>query len=335
MDFPPRQCLAQLPTPLVPLRRLQAQSGGPVIWIKRDDLTGCALSGNKVRKLEFLFAQAIADGCGAVITCGGIQSNHCRATAIAAAQLGLKCHLILRGRQDSDKIPEGNLLLDELAGASIGFHSVKDYFNSLDDLFQQQIERYAKQGIKSRAIPTGGSDGVGVWGYINCYSELLRDFTHHEIEPHSIVCATGSGGTQAGLTAGAAVSGNQHKIIGINVCDDEKYFLEKIARDISEWKDLYPENVPAELSDFRINVIDGYVGDGYGEASDEVIKCIKSLATLEGVILDPVYTGKAFHGLLSEIERGRFSGQKDIVFIHTGGIFGIYPFADRFQPGLL
>ncbi len=327
--FPPRVELAQRPTPLTPLRRLQAQTGGPLIWLKRDDMSGCTLSGNKVRKLEFILARAIDEGCGAVITCGGLQSNHCRATALAAAQLGLQCHLILRGLQPRGTAPVGNLLLDELAGASIGFHSLKEYFSERDRLFDAQVERYRERGIKALAIPTGGSDGVGAWGYIGAYQELLNDFQQHRISPRYIVTATGSGGTQAGLTLGAAFNQNRHEIIGINVCDDEAYFVKKIGEDIRQWQALYGNKLNSKPDAFSINIIDGYVGEGYAKAGPEIFQTIRNLARLEGVVLDPVYTGKAFTGLLKEIDSGRFAVQSDIVFIHTGGVFGLFPYAEQ------
>jgi len=330
VTFPERIKLAQLPTPLQPLRRLQKVTGGPLVWLKRDDLTGSTLTGNKVRKLEFIVARAVAAGCKALITCGGIQSNHCRATALVAAQLGLQCHLILRGEHDENATSEGNLLLDQLCNASISFHSPRNYFKNIDQLFDTKIKEFAGNGVKALAIPTGGSDGVGVWGYIGACEELFNDFSKHDIQPDAIVCATGSGGTQAGLTVGAKLYGLNANVYGINVCDDEAWFVRKVSNDISQWTNLYPEAArQSEIANTDVRVIDGYVGDGYGKASSEVLDTIRQLATLEGVVLDPVYSGKAFNALLSEIKKGRFSKSKDICFIHTGGIFGLFPFADR------
>lgn len=335
MEIPQCISLAQLPTPLQPLYRLQQQTGGPLIWLKRDDMTGASLSGNKVRKLEFLLAKAISEGFNAVITCGGIQSNHCRATAIAAAQLGLKCHLILRGLPEENTIAEGNQFLDKIVGASISYHSVSDYVKSLDSLFQQSVNDFAKRNIKALAIPTGGSNGVGVWGYIEAFNEISNDCLTQKIDPSAIVCATGSGGTQAGLVVGAALAesltGKCIDIFGINVCDNEAWFINKINQDIAQWRELYPESASKMSSQPRINIIDGYVGEGYAKASQDIYKTIEMLGSLEGVILDPVYTGKAFDGMLKEIKAGRFNGQKDIVFIHTGGIFGLFPFAGNFS----
>ena len=334
MELPVRLSLAQLPTPLQPLRRLQEEQGGPLIWLKRDDLTGTALSGNKVRKLEFLAAKAVDEGYGALVTCGGTQSNHCRATALVAAQLGLKCHLILRddgeARSDADKPLEmaGNRLLDALSGAKVSIHRPSEYFSQQDQLFEQTIDNFDAQGIKALAIPTGGSDGTGVWGYFNACAELKEDFEKHQISPQAIVTATGSGGTQAGLTAGAEYYQLGCPVYGINVCDDERWFLNKVRSDLDEWSESYlTREDKVWVPKLEIKVIDGYVGDGYGRINDSVVETIQILARSEGILLDPVYTGKAFTGLMDQIKQGNFDSGQDLVFIHTGGIFGLFPYA--------
>ena len=327
LQYPRRLSLARTPTPLQYLERASAQWGaGKRLWIKRDDLTGSTLSGNKVRKLEFIAAHALDNGYDTLITCGGLQSNHCRATALVGAQLGLQVHLLLRGREPASS--EGNYLLDQLAGANISCYNAKQYFGELDALFEQWQAHYAQQGRKALAIPTGGSDGIGVWGYIAACEELASDFEAAGIHAANIVCASGSGGTQAGLTVGTALSGLPATVWAVNVCDDEQYFVDKIAADIADWRARYPE-VPAVNAQAR--VLDGYVGAGYGKASPEVFALIHDLARLEGVVLDPVYTGKAFHGMLRELERGRFDGCDDLVFVHTGGIFGVFPQAGGFN----
>lgn len=319
--YPRKTDLAQTPTPLQYLERASQQWGnGHRLWVKRDDLTGCTMSGNKVRKLEFITAYAIDHGYDTLITCGGLQSNHCRATAFAGAQLGLQVHLLLRGEQPLDK--DGNLLLDYLAGAAVSCYPVKQYVQEIDQLFSGWQQHYAAQGRKALAVPTGGSDGIGVWGYIAACEELARDFESADIERAHIVTATGSGGTQAGLTLGVALHQLPATVWGVNVCDDEQYFLNKVKHDAADWRQRYP-GVPAV--DFEPRVLDGYVGQGYGVASPEIFKLIAELAQLEGLVLDPVYTGKAFAGLLAEIAAGRFEGCRDIVFIHTGGIFGLFP----------
>ena len=326
--YPARLTLAQLPTPLQSLQRLSEELGGEHrLWIKRDDLTGAALSGNKLRKLEFVTAAAQAAGCDTLITCGGVQSNHCRATALVGAQLGLKVHLILRG--EAAEVPDGNLLLDYLAGAVVSCYPRRQFTAELELLYQHWREHYEKLGHKVFCIPVGASDGIGIWGYIAAAEELASDFRTAGIERAQVVCASGSGGTQAGLTLGAALHRVPMDVFGINVCEDEAWFLNKVASDVADWQRRY--SVDLQVPQLKIQVIDGHVGPGYGRAEPPVYETIQRLASLEGVILDPVYTGKAFHGLLQELARGRFAGCRDIVFIHTGGIFGVFPQRAHFQ----
>ncbi|HUH36940.1 MAG TPA: D-cysteine desulfhydrase family protein [Spongiibacteraceae bacterium] len=319
--YPERLSLAHTPTPLQPLDRLSRELGGPRIWLKRDDLTGATLTGNKIRKLEFSLAQALAEGCDAVITCGGLQSNHCRATALLCAQLGLRCHLILRGKPDGPA--DGNLLLDQLAGASISYREPAEYRQRLPELFDETQQWYARQGLRAFAIPTGASDGIGVWGYVAASEELGRDFAAQGISPAHILCATGSGGTQAGLVAGNQLFDLGAQVWGVNVCDDEAWFQRKVREDLVDWNTRYSLQLPVE--DWPIGVIDGYVGPGYGRADRAVFDTIRRLAEREGVVLDPVYTGKAMRGLIDQLRQGRFRGADDIVFIHTGGVFGLFP----------
>jgi D-cysteine desulfhydrase len=319
--YPRKIDLAHTPTPLQFLERASHKWGrGHRLWVKRDDLTGCALSGNKVRKLEFITAHAIDNGYDTLLTCGGLQSNHCRATALAGAQLGLRVHLLLRGVEPSDR--EGNLLLDHLAGAVVSCYPVKQYVSELDDLFRHWQEHYAAQGRKALVVPTGGSDGIGAWGYIAACEELAKDFESAGIAQAHIVTATGSGGTQTGLTLGVALHDLPATVWGVNVCDDEKYFMNKVASDAAQWRQRYPD-VPAV--DIAPRVLDGHVGQGYAIASPAIFELIGELCRLEGLVLDPVYTGKAFAGMLAELAAGRFEGCRDIVFMHTGGIFGLFP----------
>ena len=336
LNYPDRLALAQLPTPLQPLDRLSAQFSGPRIWVKRDDLTDCALSGNKIRKLEFTLARALAEGCDTLITCGGVQSNHCRATAILGARLGLKVHLILRDEElrdkelDSDQpatAPDGNLLLDYLAGAEISIYPKAEFQARQRELFEHWSQHYAAEGRKAYLIPTGASDGTGIWGYVRCVEELICDFKHAEIQPSHIIHATGSGGTQAGLSLGCALHQLDAQVLGIAVCDNAAYFQRKVMTDIGDWQSRYKvSSLPESLS---VQVNDDFIGPGYSKAGPEVFATIKKVAVLEGLLLDPVYTGKAFHGMLTLIEQGYFTEASDIVFIHTGGLFGL--FAQREQ----
>ena len=317
--YPDKLALAQTPTPFYLLERLSAELAGPRIWIKRDDLTGSATSGNKIRKLEFLLADALAQGCDTLITSGGVQSNHCRAVAILGAQLGLKVHLLLR----SDREPQlvGNLLLDKLAGATISHYSVGE-FKRLDSLFQHWRDHYQQQGRNPYSIPTGGSNGTGLWGYASMAGELAEDFSRHHIAPEAIVHATGSGGTQAGLMLGCYLQGIDSVVRGYAVCDDSDYFAGKISADLRDWKKRYSSDIAIEA--LVADTCDNYIGPGYGQAGPEIFQLIKRIAASEGILLDPVYTGKAFYGLIEDIKKGHFAKDGDVVFVHTGGLFGLF-----------
>ena len=316
--------IARLPTPLEALDRLSEELRGPRIWIKRDDLTDTIASGNKLRKLEFTLARALSEGADLLITCGGLQSNHCRSTAMAAAKLGLKCHLILRGSPPVEA--DGNLLLDRILGAGISYVSSETYQN-IDKCIADVERQYP--GLNPYFIPVGASDETGLWGYIECCAELKTDFVNNDIEPQYIVCATGSGGTQGGLIIGSALYGLPSEIIAFNVCDDEAYFRNKITTDFRLWEERY--DTPIGTGDLSINVIEGYVGPGYARATKPVFDTISRVAKLEGIILDPVYTGKAFDAMLQEIKKGYFVDATDVVFIHTGGVYGNFPQRAQFD----
>jgi len=318
--MPSKLQLARTPTPFYCLERLSA-SLGTRIWIKRDDLTECAASGNKIRKLEFVLARAVETGCDTLITLGGLQSNHCRATALLGARLGLKVHLLLRDEGNYSALPEGNLLLDYLAGAEISIVPKKQYVDNQQVLIADIADKCRAQGGKPWVIPVGASDGHGVWGYINCARELTEDFDHHRIRPQMLFHATGSGGTQAGLSAGASIYQLPCRVVGMAVCDDAQYFINKVKADLRHWSQLYQPNIDHEKIAVEVN--DNYIGPGYAQATPEVFETIRWLAREEGLILDPVYTGKAFHGMVAEIRSGRLNHCQDIVFIHTGGIFGL------------
>lgn len=325
ISLPTQLRLAQTPTPLQRLSRVSAEVGVN-LWVKRDDLTGCSLSGNKVRKLEFTLAHVLEQGCDTVITCGGLQSNHCRATALLGAQLGLKVVLILRGEQEGEA--DGNLLLDYLAGAEIHTYPVREYAHGLNQLLQETAEQQRRDGRNPFIIPTGASDGIGIWGYIAATQELETDFCRERIAPSHIVVATGSGGTQAGLTLGAHILGWQTQVIGMAVCDDEAYFQAKVRADMRDWARRYEPQLTdagADVEQCQIYVNDRYIGPGYANAPHEVFETIAWLARTEGLVLDPVYTGKAFHGLIEELKAGRLDQARDVVFVHTGGIFGNFP----------
>lgn len=331
MKYPSRLQLANLPTPLTKLEKFKVEGSDVQLWVKRDELTGTEVSGNKIRKLEFTIAYALDEGCDTLITCGGIQSNHCRATAILGARLGLKVHLILRGEKPEH--PEGNLLMDLLAGADISYLPPGKWRTHVD-LARELQAQYLQSGAKAHFIPTGASDEIGLWGYIAASEELQEDFVALGMEPDYIVMATGSGGTQGGLLVGSKLFDLPGKVVAFNVCDDAKYFEDKIIEDVTLWKQRY--KMEFDEGDLDIHTIEGYVGPGYGIADQEVFNTIAELAQSEGLFMDPVYTGKAFHGMVTEIqkgEKGQFSGASDIVFVHTGGLFGVFPQQENFRFG--
>jgi D-cysteine desulfhydrase len=327
MKFPESINLANLPTKIEKLDRLTTLLGGPNIFIKRDDQTGTEVSGNKVRKLEFSVKEAIDKGCDTLITCGGIQSNHARATAAVAAKLGLKSCLVLRGTEESTV--DGNYFLDRLLGADIRFISVEDYRDKRLQIMNCIKEELEGKGFRPYIIPEGASNGIGCFGYFKAIEEILQQEKEMGIHFDAIVSAVGSGGTYAGQFLGNKVLSNDADIYGVNVCDDEQYFKNRVYDIIHE--NLNYLNLELNFSKEEINIIDGYVGRGYALSSPEEIEFIHSLAKLEGIILDPVYTGKAMYGLVQEIKKSRFKDYKNILFIHTGGLFGLFPQKDLFR----
>ena len=299
---------------------------GKRIWIKRDDLTGSVLSGNKVRKLEFIAAYALDNDYATLVTCGGVQSNHCRATALVAARLGLGCHLVLRSDDDSTALT-GNFLLDQLAGASFEILPAKGWGRNLQSRYESLVAEFESSGKKPLMIPTGGSDSLGIWGYIAAAEELQSDLIANHIDRVAVTLATGSAGTQTGLTAGAALFGLPFEVIGYAVCDDQHWFNARVQADwresVARWEQL-PDLPLAPVTR------DHSVGPGYGKATPDVYELIAELTRLEGVVLDPVYTAKAFKGVIEDIEGGFYDAVDDIVFIHTGGVFGIFSHSDAF-----
>ena len=333
IPYPPRLDLANTPTPLKPVKRL-GEKLGVELYIKRDDLTGAGLSGNKIRKLEFVLADALDCGADTVLTCGGAQSNHARATAIAAAMLGLRCRLILRTPDPSNPPPlEGNILLDRLVGSEIFWITPEEY-KRRDEIFEREAAALLKSGQNPYIIPEGASNALGAWGYIRATEELaneLANLTDGTDRPTTIINATGSGGTSAGLILGTHMLGMNAQVVSINVCDDRDYFVQVIGDICENAISNYQLDLPFSR-ERDIEIIDGYVGRGYALSRPEELALLRDVARTEGVFLDPVYTGKAFFGMTQELSRdpNRFGDR--IVFIHTGGIFGLFPKANEFAP---
>jgi D-cysteine desulfhydrase len=331
LNYPAHLEIARKGTPLQKMQRLSEELGVE-IFFKRDDLTGCELSGNKIRKLEFLLADARARGADTVITCGGAQSNHCRATALAAASVGLSSSLLLR-TEDPTNPPSshGNILLNRMAGAELIWITPAEY-KDRHNRFELEKERLRGLGKVAYIIPEGGSNQLGSWGYVRAMEEIKNDLNSvgaKDFSKITVLSATGSGGTTAGLLLGARLLDLDLRVTGVNVCDDQNYFVTEIGRICQGFIKDYAVDITIKSPD--IDIVDGYVGRGYALSRQEELKAIYDLARLEGVILDPVYTGKAFYGMVSEIRKNRSVFGKQIVFVHTGGIFGLFPVADKFE----
>ena len=297
------------------------------VYIKRDDQTGTEFSGNKIRKLEYSINEAINNECDTLITCGGIQSNHARATAAAGIKLGLKSVLVLR----SDEKPEleGNYLIDKIMGADVRIISSEDYRERRQEIMENILKELEAKGRKGYIIPEGASNGIGTFGYLACFNEILEQEKEHGIVFDTIVTAIGSGGTFAGLYLGNKLTNSGKKIVGINVCDTAEYFKERVSEILEEVKTYIPDT-EFEISKDDMCIIDGYVGDGYAVSRTEELDFICDFAEAEGIVLDPVYTGKAMRGLYTEIKKGTFKDSKNILFIHTGGLFGLFSKRDQF-----
>ncbi len=326
------------PTPLVRRATLDGLLGVK-LWIKRDDATSGAESGNKIRKLEFLLADAIARGSDTVLTCGGIQSNHARATAITCAQLGLKCILFLRDAKASgdpsrvakrDELPSGgNVMLDRLAGAEI--HLVtRDEYAQRGAVMESESQRIARAGGKPYVIPEGGSNGLGSLGYVEAMREVRAQLDMGLADSRAafdeVVHACGSGGTAAGVVLGAARFDVAKRVRAVAVCDDAAYFSRVIDRIVGEAR-----SYDGELDARTPLVVDeSSRGPSYGVMSDEQRELLARVARASGTILDPVYTGKAMHALLQAVTRGEIAKGARVLFLHTGGLPGLLAQADVF-----
>ena len=320
---------AHLPTALEPLPRLSKTLGGPEIWVKRDDCTGLATGGNKTRKLEFLIADAQAQGADIVITGGALQSNHARQTAAAAAKVGLKCLLLLENGLDSQDplyLRNGNMLLHRLHGAEIQEVPADSNFNALLD---NAVSGYAKNNIKAYAIPIGGSNAIGALGYVDCALELATQAKEMDISFDHLVMATGSTGTQAGLIAGLKLTDLNLSVHGMCVSstkDEKETKVRALTLDILK---LIKSDIQLDENDVIAN--SDYVGEGYAIPAPSTIEAVKLLAENEGILLDPVYTGKAMAGLIDYVRKGIFREDERIIFLHTGGPVALFAYANEFS----
>lgn len=328
----PRVRLGHFPTPLEPMERLSALLGGPTLWMKRDDCTGLATGGNKTRKLEFLMAEALDQGADTVITQGATQSNHARQTAAAAAKLGLACHLLLEDRTGSNDPAytlNGNVLLDRLHGASV---SARPGGADMNAEMEALAERLRAEGRKPYVIPGGGSNPVGALGYVNAALELLNQAGEMGLVIDHVVHGTGSAGTQAGLVTGLAALNSGIPVLGVGVRaprDRQEAMVFTLAERTADFMGL-----PGVVKREQVVANCDYVGPGYGLPTEAMVEAVTLLAQTEGVLLDPVYSGKAMSGLIDLIRKGRFAKTDNVVFLHTGGSAALFGYPESFAlPG--
>ena len=344
--LPKRLSYSLAPTPIHKLHRLSAEAGVN-IFVKRDDLTGFLMGGNKIRKLDYLFAEAEEQGATAVISCGGVQSNHCRAVAAVAAQRGLACVLILRGERPEEL--KANLLLDYLMGAEVIYVTDAEYEQR--EAYRLRIEEeFRNRGGKAYYIPEGGSNPLGTLGYVEVWGELSaqcgqKDPSYGDEIParfDSVVVANGSGGTQCGLVLGRILEQNAKpgegaameptRVVGVNVCYDKKETF-NIVKDLL-WKTMVQRKLGLSFLASDIELLDGFIGEGYALNTPEEFKFFAKVARTEGLLLDPTYSGKAFLGLFKTLQRDKNYFGKNILFIHTGGAFGNFKYSKEWNDAL-
>ena len=320
----PRLALARLPTPIEPLPRLSAHLGGPRLYVKRDDLTGLGLGGNKLRKLEFILGEAQAQGADTVLTVGALQSNHARQTAAACARLGFGCELILRRSSHATEayLNGGNVLLDRLFGARL---HVLEAHESREDCMAARAAALRGEGMKPYCIPVGGSCALGNLGYVACAEEILSQSREMVVSFAAVVTATGSGGTQGGLVAGMKLLGGV-PVIGIAVEGTRREQEALASRQAGATLQLLDHAI--QDIDEAVTVLHDYVGPGYARPTEAMREALSLAARFEGLVLDPVYTGKAFAGFVALARSGRYDRKQALLFLHTGGAPGLFGYPE-------
>ena len=319
----PKASLGYFPTPLIELTRLSKTLGGPKIYMKRDDNTGLALGGNKTRKLKYIIGDALAKGADTVITAGAIQSNHCRQTAGAAASLGLECHLVLGGEEPEQ--PQGNLLLDKVYGCHIHWTGENRKGEDIPAL----VAQLKAEGKKPYVIPYGGSNELGAIAFIEAYKELNAQREALKVDFSHIIFASSSGATHAGLMLGNKMLETYSQIVGINIDKgemDKVPFDEHIVSLANSTAQLIAADYQFTADDLILN--SDYVGDGYGVIGELEKEAIALTAQNEGILLDPVYTGRAMGGLIDMIRTGQIKATDNVLFWHTGGAPALFAYAD-------
>ncbi len=311
-----KQSLGHFPTPLEPLFNLSRALAGPQIFVKRDDCTGLASGGNKTRKLEYLLGQALHQKADTLVTVGAVQSNHVRQTIAAAAKVGLRCEVLLlrEVKRDQDYETNGNILLDRLMGATLHYCETSDDLNADGQRLADDLDR---SGAKTFFIPAGGSNPIGSLGYVACARELVDQVMTEKLKIAGIFHATGSQGTQAGLLLGLALINNSTPVQGITVSRPGAQQVPLVLRLIRQTEHLL--GCPATVDDKQVLCDGGYYEPGYGQPNAAMIEAVEICARLEGLFLDPVYSGKAMAGLIDHIRRGRYTANDTVIFLHTGG----------------
>lgn len=318
----PKRTLGFFPTPVVELAALSRHLAGPRILMKRDDQTGLAFGGNKTRKLEYLIGEAIAEGADVIVTGGAAQSNHCRQTAAAAAACGLPCHLALGG-EPPERL-NGNLLLDSLLGAKIhwcGEHRKGEDIPVICDDLQQQ-------GLQPYVIPYGGSNVTGAMGFVEAVRELSVQLGAGLADVGHVVFASSSGGTHAGLLGGRQIYGHNFRVTGINI-DKGETGEKSLFEHIEELAGMVADRLKLPFTSSDLVLLDDYVGEGYGVIGDREREAISLCARLEGILLDPVYTGRAMGGMIDLIRNKEIQRNETVLFWHTGGSPALFAYADE------
>lgn len=317
----PRVSLGFFPTPVEEMPRLSKVLGGPRLWIKRDDQTGLATGGNKTRKLEFSMAEALRQGADTVITIGAVQSNHCRQTAAAAARLGLRCVLVIRGY--APEAVTGNLLLDQLLGAEVVFSGDQTREEKADEVLREQ----AAAGYKPYLIPLGASNEIGATGFVAGMEELCGQLAERDLRIDRVIFASSSAGTQAGLCVGAKALGFPGQIAAVAIDSTWPELQAEVAR-ISQ-ATIQRLGVDLSFAPEEVVAYDGYLGAGYSIMGEPEKEAILLAARYEGILLDPVYTGRAMGGMIDLIRKGEFGKNENILFWHTGGAAALYAYAGQ------
>lgn len=319
MNIPNKIELCNKPTRIEKLEKT-SKKYNKNIFLKREDETGTETSGNKIRKLEFCLKEAMEQKATHILTCGGIESNHARSTVAACRKVGLNPIVFLR----AGEVPttSGNHFLDNLFGAEVNYIEVDEFNSRIDDIMKEKIESLAKEGMKGYIIPMGASYGIGNFGYYSVMKEIIEQEKISNINFDTIVTTIGSGGTYAGLVMANKIHSFNKTVVGIPICDSKEFFEEKVLSILEQSNDYLETPVKYSRSDLKITK--DFAGLGYALNTEKELQFIKDFAMTEGVLLDPTYTGKAFRGMTKLFEENFFDNSKNILFIHTGGVYGLF-----------